>query len=260
MKSRAAHGHLDDAVRLPHWTLLPVANLADVALLRGDPALAGTLAEKAVVGWRQAGYPVGHRPGSGHRGRRGQRARGSGTGGTVLRRDADALAGGRRWPRHRGYARWDRRRRDRRGQAERAARLLGAAWGVADSFGVRFLAHHVHAERVLAATRSHLDDQAFDTAWREGQTLSIEQAVAEARRLLAAPASVSVPDRSSPRLSPRELDVLRLLVAGHHDREIAAALRVSPRTIQTHVASLFAKFGVNSRVEVTAIAVRRGLV
>jgi DNA-binding CsgD family transcriptional regulator len=56
------------------------------------------------------------------------------------------------------------------------------------------------------------------------------------------------------------LDVLRLLVAGHHDREIAAALHVSPRTIQTHVASLFAKFGVNSRVEVTAIAVRRGLV
>ena len=61
-------------------------------------------------------------------------------------------------------------------------------------------------------------------------------------------------------LSGVELDVLRLLVAGHHDREIAAALRVSPRTIQTHVASLFAKFGVNSRVEVTAIAVRRGLV
>jgi DNA-binding NarL/FixJ family response regulator len=123
------------------------------------------------------------------------------------------------------------------------------------------LAHHVHAERVLVATRSHLDVQVFGTAWREGQTLSIEQAVAEARRLLAAPTSVSAPDRSSPpRLSPRELDVLRLLVAGHHDREIATALRVSPRTIQTHVASLFAKFGVNSRVEVTAIAVRRGLV
>ena len=68
--------------------------------------------------------------------------------------------------------------------------------------------------------------------------------------------------RSSPPLglSPRELDVLRLLVAGHHDREIAAALRVSPRTVQTHVASIFAKFGVNSRVEATAIAVRRGLV
>jgi DNA-binding NarL/FixJ family response regulator len=130
---------------------------------------------------------------------------------------------------------------------------------VAESLGVRYLAHHVHAERVLDATRAHLDDHLFDTAWTEGQALSIEQAVAEARRLLVAPTSVSVPDWPS-RLSPRELDVLRLLVAGHHDREIAAALRVSPRTIQTHVASLFAKFGVNSRVEVTAIAVRRGFV
>jgi DNA-binding NarL/FixJ family response regulator len=61
-------------------------------------------------------------------------------------------------------------------------------------------------------------------------------------------------------LSSRELDVLRLLVAGHPDREIAAALRISPRTVQSHVASLFTKFGVNSRVEVTAMAVRRGLV
>jgi DNA-binding NarL/FixJ family response regulator len=149
---------------------------------------------------------------------------------------------------------------NRRGQPERAARLLGAAWGVAESLGVRYLAHHVHAERVLAATRSQLDDQTFDTAWEEGQALSIERAVTEARRILAAPTSPSVSDLLLPRLSPRELDVLRLLVAGHHDREIATALRISPRTIQTHVASLFAKFGVNSRVEVTAIAIRRGLV
>ena len=56
------------------------------------------------------------------------------------------------------------------------------------------------------------------------------------------------------------MDVLALLVAGHPDREIAAALSISPRTVQTHVANLFAKFGVNSRVEVTAAAVRRGMV
>jgi DNA-binding CsgD family transcriptional regulator len=56
------------------------------------------------------------------------------------------------------------------------------------------------------------------------------------------------------------MDVLRLLVAGQHDREIAAALQLSPRTVQTHIGSLFAKFGVNSRVELTAVAVRRGMV
>jgi predicted ATPase/DNA-binding CsgD family transcriptional regulator len=258
-ESRHLMGSLDDAVRLPHWTLLPVANLADVALLRGDPALAATLAEHAVAGWRQAGYLWGIAQALGTAAaaasERGDQVRAARLYDETLmlwlesddgRGIAGTLAG------IAGVA-------NRRGQSERAARLLGAAWGVAESLGVRYLAHHVHAERVLDATRAQLDDHLFDHAWVEGQALSIEQAVGEARRLLAAPTSVSVPDWRS-RLSARELDVLRLLVAGHHDREIAAALRVSPRTIQTHVASLFAKFGVNSRVEVTAIAVRRGLV
>jgi predicted ATPase/DNA-binding CsgD family transcriptional regulator len=258
--SRGLMESLDDSVRLPHWTLLPVANLADVALLRGDPASAATLAEEAVAGWREAGYLWGIAQALGTAAaaasERGDQVRAARLFDETLtlwlesddgRGIAGTLAG------IAGVA-------NRRGQSERAARLLGAAWGVAESLGVRYLAHHVHAERVLAATRSHLDGGVFDTAWAEGQALSVEQAVASARRLLATPASVSVPDRSPPRLSPRELDVLRLLVAGHHDREIAAALRVSPRTVQTHVASLFSKFGVNSRVEVTAIAVRRGLV
>jgi predicted ATPase/DNA-binding CsgD family transcriptional regulator len=258
--SRGLMATLDDAVRLPHWTLLPVANLADVALLRGDPAAAASLAEEAVAGWRDAGYLWGIAQALGTAAaaasERGDQVRAARLYDETLalwlesddgRGIAGTLAG------IAGVA-------NRRGQSERAARLLGAAWGVAESLGVRYLAHHVHAERVLAATRSQLDDQTFEVAWAEGQALSIDQAVAEARRLLAAPMSAAIPDRSSPRLSPRELDVLRLLVAGHHDREIAAALRISPRTIQTHVASLFAKFGVNSRVEVTAIAVRRGLV
>ena len=254
---------LDDAVRLPHWTLLPVANLADVALLRGDPALAATLAEEAVAGWREAGYLWGIAQALGTAAaaasERGDQVRAARLYDETLtlwlesddgRGIAGTLAG------IAGVA-------NRRGQSERAARLLGAAWGVAESLGVRYLAHHVHAERVLAATRSQPGRSTCSTRrGAEGQALSVEQAVAEARRLLAAPASVaragSLP--APPALSPRELDVLRLLVAGHHDREIAAALRVSPRTIQTHVASLFAKFGVNSRVEVTAIAVRRGLV
>jgi predicted ATPase/DNA-binding CsgD family transcriptional regulator len=261
-ESRGLMERLDDAVRLPHWTLLPVANLADVALLRGDPASAATLAEEAVAGWREAGYLWGIAQALGTAAaaasERGDQVRAARLYDETLtlwlesddgRGIAGTLAG------IAGVA-------NRRGQSERAARLLGAAWGVAESLGVRYLAHHVHAERVLAATRSQMEDEVFETAWREGQAFSIERTVAEARRLLATPSSASLPDRSSPPLglSPRELDVLRLLVAGQHDREIAAALRVSPRTVQTHVASIFAKFGVNSRVEVTAIAVRRGLV
>jgi non-specific serine/threonine protein kinase len=254
-------GSLDEPDRLPHWTLLPTANLADVALLRGDPEQAATLAEEAVSGWREAGYLWGVAQALGTAAaaasERGDQVRAARLYGETLmlwlesddgRGIAGTLAG------IAGVA-------NHRGQSERAARLLGAAWGVAGALGVRYLAHHVHAERVLAATQSRLPDQVFESAWSEGQALSLENAVAEAHTLLSGPASVPESARMSPlALSPRELDVLRLLVAGHPDREIAAALRVSPRTVQTHVASLFAKFGVNSRVEVTAIAVRRGLV
>jgi predicted ATPase/DNA-binding CsgD family transcriptional regulator len=253
------HG-LEETVRLPHWTLVPAANLADVALLRGDPALAARLAAEAVAGWRQAGYLWGIAQALGtaadaasELGDLTQAAKlydetlllwldsddGRGIAGTLA-----GIAGVV----------------NRRGQSERAARLLGAAWGVAEAMGVRYLAHHVHAERVLAAVRARLGDEAFEAAWNEGQTLSVEHAVAEARRLLRASPANQEPIPAARAVSPRELDVLRLLVAGHHDREIAAALGLSPRTVQTHIGSLFAKFGVNSRVELTAVAVRRGLV
>ena len=39
--------------------------------------------------------------------------------------------------------------------------MLGAAWGLADAVGVQFLAHHLYAERVLAAVRTKLGDVAF---------------------------------------------------------------------------------------------------
>jgi len=54
--------------------------------------------------------------------------------------------------------------------------------------------------------------------------------------------------------------VLRLLVEGHSDREIADALFIGARTVQTHVANLFTKLGINARAEAAAVAVRRGLV
>jgi DNA-binding CsgD family transcriptional regulator len=61
-------------------------------------------------------------------------------------------------------------------------------------------------------------------------------------------------------LTARELDVLRLLADGLPDREIAVRLSISPRTVQTHVAGLFAKLDASSRAEAAALAVRRGLV
>lgn len=50
-------------------------------------------------------------------------------------------------------------------------------------------------------------------------------------------------------ISPRELDVLQELAAGHTNKEIAERLHVSPHTVKTHVAKLFDKLGARRRTE-----------
>ena len=60
-------------------------------------------------------------------------------------------------------------------------------------------------------------------------------------------------------LTTRELDVLRLLAAGHSNRAIAEALFVSLPTVKTHVASVLDKLGLDSRTAAAAYAHRHGL-
>jgi DNA-binding NarL/FixJ family response regulator len=61
-------------------------------------------------------------------------------------------------------------------------------------------------------------------------------------------------------LSERELEVLRLLVAGASNKAIAAQLNLSENTIKTHISRIFAKLDVQSRAEAVAVALQRGLV
>jgi len=61
-------------------------------------------------------------------------------------------------------------------------------------------------------------------------------------------------------LSPRELEVLRLVAAGKTNREIASMLVVSEHTVARHAQNIFAKLGVSSRTAATAFAFERDLV
>lgn len=60
-------------------------------------------------------------------------------------------------------------------------------------------------------------------------------------------------------LTPRELDVLRLIQHGHRNKQIADELSISERTVNFHIQNLVGKLGANDRVHAVTIAVRRGL-
>jgi two-component system NarL family response regulator len=61
-------------------------------------------------------------------------------------------------------------------------------------------------------------------------------------------------------LTPREMAALRLMADGKANKEIAADLSISERTVKTHLGHLFEKLGVTSRTEAIKVATRRGLV
>lgn len=61
-------------------------------------------------------------------------------------------------------------------------------------------------------------------------------------------------------LSARELEVLRLLVAGASNKAIAARLSLSEHTVKSHTSNIFGKLNVRTRAEAVAVALQRGLV
>lgn len=66
--------------------------------------------------------------------------------------------------------------------------------------------------------------------------------------------------KESEELSARELEVLRLLVAGASNKAIAAQLDLSENTVKSHLSHIFGKLNVQSRAEAVAVALQRGIV
>lgn len=63
-----------------------------------------------------------------------------------------------------------------------------------------------------------------------------------------------------PSLTPRELDVLRLVSRGRTNKEMASAMFISEETVKSHMKSLFQKLGVHDRAEAVSVSLQRGII
>jgi DNA-binding NarL/FixJ family response regulator len=91
-------------------------------------------------------------------------------------------------------------------------------------------------------------------------SLGITSAIAVAAGLKTTSPMVSTGRGERFGLTDREFHVLRLLVEGHTNPEIAATLFISHKTVRNHVTSILTKLGVESRTAAATFALRHGIV
>jgi DNA-binding CsgD family transcriptional regulator/tetratricopeptide (TPR) repeat protein len=150
-----------------------------------------------------------------------------------------------------------------------AARLLGTIGAQRDDLGApRSPAREAAHRQLIAAVETALGATACAAARRTGASQSVDEAIVLAADVLSGENGAELPPLSPMRvdstaaadLTPRELEVLRLLAAGRSNQEIAEDLSISPLTAKTHVARVLAKLGLPSRTAAAAYAHRHGLV
>ena len=139
------------------------------------------------------------------------------------------------------------------GRHERAAHLHGAAARVRQETSQTLIAlFHTQHERSESAARHGLGSRAYDAAFARGRAMTIDEsvdfAVGVTQRPKPAPAGRSQP---RPELTSRQLEVARLITDGLSNKQIAARLFLSERTVETHITNTLNKLGLNSRVQIS---------
>lgn len=132
---------------------------------------------------------------------------------------------------------------------------------------VVMLTSHTAETEVIAALSSGADGYCVKGASVE-QLLSAIAAAAEGATYLDPQVARKVIDHLKPpsptgnlaNLTVRELEVLKLMVEGYSNPQIAEALFLSPNTVKTHVRGIMNKLSVDDRVQAAVVALRAGIV
>jgi predicted ATPase/DNA-binding CsgD family transcriptional regulator len=139
-----------------------------------------------------------------------------------------------------------------------ATRLWAAANSQRSELGyVRFPVEQAPCNAAVAGAKEALGPDEFAAAWAEGAKLSSDDAIAYAAR---GRGERRRPATGWASLTPTETEVVRLVGQHLSNPEIAARLFVSRATIKTHLVHIFSRLGIDSRSELAAEAIRRGIV
>jgi predicted ATPase/class 3 adenylate cyclase/DNA-binding CsgD family transcriptional regulator len=135
-----------------------------------------------------------------------------------------------------------------------SVRLLGAAVGIRQRLGVvRYQIYDADIDSCIQGLRSAVGNSVFCDMWSQASSMTILEAVGYAQRGRGERCR-SVGGWEA--LTPAERRVVRLLAEGLGNKDIAARLFISPRTVQTHLTHVYAKVGVASRVALAQLAAR----
>jgi non-specific serine/threonine protein kinase len=143
-----------------------------------------------------------------------------------------------------------------------AAELLGAS-AVRNHDTPFALPERTVFQETEASARLQLGADAYDGAWSRGHSMRADAITTEMERVLALAMDSFVSgniDHDPTALTAREQEVLRLLVEGRSNREIAELLFISHRTATTHVTHILAKFGVETRAAAVTYAFLHSLI
>ena len=119
---------------------------------------------------------------------------------------------------------------------------------------------YVTDEEIYGALQAGAMAYLVKSVQREELTSAIRKAAAGQRHIPAEVAARLAECMTRSQLSSRELDVLRLLMSGRRNREIATALDITEGTVKLHVSSILGKLGASDRTEAVTRALQRGIV
>jgi predicted ATPase/DNA-binding CsgD family transcriptional regulator len=133
----------------------------------------------------------------------------------------------------------------------RAAMLLGCAQSLRDSMAIPILTPWVPQHNARAEiTKERLGETGFRKAFVQGIAMSVAEVVDYALgQTPVKPAAAATAAKPSTVLSRRELEIARLIAEGLTNKEVAARLFISIRTVETHVTNMLNKLGLSSRTQ-----------